>query len=160
MKKSKKTERLIVLISPEQAAEIDTAAKAQGVDIPEYTRKAISFYSHMNVDFFAQLQPVADEMKVPLPTLIQNLLMSYVATEKAALDVFNVQPKAFQRAFQFDGKALITTGKLSDLVYVQAKKDAEAVKERLEEGVREKKAVHITTAQAAFVASHVAAAAL
>lgn len=158
MKKSRKTERLIVLISQDQAAKIEAAAGSQGLDIPEFSRKAIDFYVNFDADFLAQVQPVADEMKVPLPTLIQNLLMSYMATEKASIDVFKVQPKAFQRSFQFEGKTLITTGKLSDIVYGQAKKDAEVVKERLEEGTRENKAVKITTAQAAFVASHVAAA--
>jgi len=158
VKKIKKTERLIVLVSMDQAEEIEAAAEAQGMDIPEFSRKAIRFYTTFSADFLAQVQPVADEMKIPLPTLIQNLLMSYMATEKASIDVFGVQPKTFQRAFQFDGTSLITSGRLSDIVFDQAKADAQAVKTRLEEGVRDNKAVRITTAQTAFVAAHVSAA--
>lgn len=158
MKNQNLTERLCFVTTPENKKEIEGEAKRRGIKTPEYLRQCVDFHASFDSDFLAQVQPVADEMKVPLATLIQNLIMAYMATERAAMDVFGVQPKTFQRAFQFDGTSLITSGKLSDIVYDQAKKDAETVRKRLEEGVRDNKAVRIDTAQAAFVAAHVSAA--
>lgn len=153
----KMTERLVFVSTPTQRRIMDKEAERQGINLVEYLRQAFDFYSEFDIDFLKQIQPMAKEMRVPLPILMQNLLMAYIATERAAIDVFKVQPKTFQRAFQTEGTKLITTRKLSDIVYSQAKKDASAVKERLEMGVRDNKPVHITTAQAAFIGSHVAA---
>jgi hypothetical protein len=155
-----KTELIQIVVTPEQKKKIVQEAKKHDQGLSDYIRDSLSSWASFDVHFLEQVNMTAEKMHLPLTLAIQNLLQAYMATESAVLETYGTPPKTFRRAFQFDQDGLITGNKLSEMVFQQAKKDAAAVKERLEESVREKKAVRITTAEGAFIASHVAAAAV
>ena len=152
-----KSEVLAVRITDEKRKMIEARAKELKVKVPRFVNDAIEFYGSFNPGFLEQIQTVAGQLLLPVPTVLQNLLMSYMASEKATLDVFpGGRPKAFQRAFQFEGTSLIVTDDLSEKVYAQAKRDAETVKRKLEDRGPTKNFTALSIEEGALISSMVA----
>jgi hypothetical protein len=154
----KKDVRLVVKITQDQQQTIETEAKKQDVNEAEYVRQAIEFYSAFSPEFLEAIKDLAEKKDVPITTAMQNLLLSYTATELAMYETYNgATMKTFNRSFQYSpGGELITGLALSNLVYRQSKQDAEAIKEKLEKSVRTGKPAKITTEEGVFVATHLA----
>jgi len=143
-----KTESLFLKLTPELKEKGEKTAKEWGVKFPDFVRDSIEFYASFSEGFLSQMNITASSMKLPIPVIIENLLMTYIAADSARLDVFGVKPKAFQRAFLFTEKGLITGAQVSEICYEMAINDAKNVKKRLEIGVERGEMVQINTEEA------------
>ena len=132
---------------------IEADAKKLEMTVPEYVLGAVDFFSGFDRDFFKHINEVSEMLKVPMSTVIQQLLAQYIAQDKAVMDCFGTGSKTFSRAFQYDDNGLIEGNKHSDLVYEQVKKEITALREKLENAVKEKKPVLITRDDAALMSA-------
>lgn len=154
MKQDKKIQRMITYVSSDLGREIEAAAKAHKLDVPEFSRQAIEFYSDFDPDFLKQVKKIADGLRLPVAITVQNLLMSFIAHEAAVLETFpNWRPKMTERAFQLEGGKLVTSDKLSEIAKAQALRDAQAIRGKLVE-VKKGGEAKITYTQAATLAAY------
>jgi len=153
-----KEEIMAVRMTTEQREKINEEARKQNLTGPAYVLQALDFYASFDVHFLEQINITAEKMQLPLTTVIQNLLLAYIAADSAMLETYKTPPKTFKRAFQFsDQMTLITGTDLSHLVFDQTKTDAEALKKKLDNSVRTGKPARITTEEGVFLATHAAA---
>ena len=128
-------------------------AKAHGMKVPDFIRFSINFFSNFDRDFIEQIEGVADRMHLPLSTVFQNLLVFYVAKDKAILDGFGTNTMTYNRAFMFDKDAkLIEGNELSELIYAKYSEEIQNLKKKLEDGSKKKCPVHITSHEAGLLA--------
>ena len=145
------TKKFLMRVSEKE--QIDILRASGKLNSSQYLRKCERFFRKFDPDFMAQLQKAADSNTTDVPTLITQLLTTWMATEKAILDVFG-SSKVWQRAFQLGPNGLRVGGELSDQVYAEVKGEAMALKKRLE-GMAEGKAEStiITRKEAALMAA-------
>jgi hypothetical protein len=152
-KKDRKTERLIMLVSMDTMGEVEDSAAAYNLNMSDFGREAICFYTAFDPDFIKQMKKLADGLHLPVSIALQNICMAAIAGEAGVLEAFpKWRPKLMQRSFQIADNELITDDRLSDIVKAQAKADAEKVKARLVEA-SEKGTATITRDQGAFLAA-------
>lgn len=98
----KKDTVLHVRITGKQKEKIEAEAKKQNVKVPQYVIEALDFYAGFDVHFLECMYSTAEKMKLPMPTVIEHLLQSYLSTDGARAEVFGTGGKAYRRAFQYD----------------------------------------------------------
>ena len=138
-------------INGELKRKIETAAKKQGITTPTYMINALTFYGGFDKDFLNEIQLDADKLKLPMPTVIQQLLMTYLSTESAIMCVFKTGSKTYKRAFQYDENGLIEGKRHTDLVHEQVSKEISALRKKLENAVKAGKPVLVTRDDAALM---------
>ncbi len=144
---------LQVKITARQKKQIETAAKAQDVKVPAYVLAALDFYGSFDVHFLEHIYSTAEKVKLPMSTVIQQLLVAYINTEIAAMEGFGTGGKTYKRAFQYDENGLIEGIKHADLVYEQVKKEVSTLRTKLENAVKAGEPVVITREDAALMAA-------
>ena len=123
------TKKFLMRVSEKE--QIDILRASGKLNSSQYLRKCERFFRSFDPDFMANLQKAADSNSIDVPTLITQLLMTWMATEKAILDVFG-SSKVWQRAFQLGPNGLRVGDELSDQVYAEVKEEALGLKKRLE----------------------------
>ena len=144
---------LQVKITKRQKKQIETAAKAQDVKVPAYVLEALDFYGSFNVHFLEHIYSTAEKVKLPMSKVIQQLLVAYINADTAIIEEFGTGGKTYQRAFQYDKDGLIEGIEHMDLVYKQVKKEACALREKLENAAKDGYPVMITKEDAALMAA-------
>ncbi len=148
-----KTNLIQVRVSEKQKAQIDAAAKAEDVKVPEYILNALDFYAGFDVHFLEHIYATAQKMKLPIPTVIQQLLVAYINADAAIMEGFGTGGQTYRRAFQYDETGLIEGSKHGELVYEQVKEEISALRKKIENAVKAKKPVLITREDAALIAA-------
>jgi hypothetical protein len=148
-----KDKNLNIRISAVQKKKIEDDAKKYGVGVPKYVLNAADFYSGFDVHFLEHIKSTAQKVKLPMATVMQQLLVAYVHADTAIMEVFGTGGKTYQRAFQYDENGLIEGTKHADMVYDQVKNEISILREKLENAVKSRKAVVITGDDAAIMAA-------
>ena len=144
---------LHVRINSKQKNKIEAEAKKQNVKVPQYVSEAIDFYSAFDVHFLEHIYATAEKMKLPMPTVIQQLLVAYINADCAVMEVFGTGGKTYKRAFQYNENGLIEGNKHADLVYKQVMEEISVLKTKLGKAVKAGKPVLITRDDAAIMAA-------
>lgn len=144
---------LHIRISAKQKKNIEAEAKKQNVNVPKYVLEALNFYSAFDVHFLEHIYDTAEKVKLPMSTVIQQLLVAYINADIAIMDVFGTGGKTYKRAFQYDENGLIEGNKHADLVYEQTKKEISVLRTKLENAVKAGTPVLITRDDAALMAA-------
>jgi hypothetical protein len=154
-----KTGMMGVRVTGEEKAHYEAEAKKQAITLGQYMTEALEFYSSFDVHFLEHIYDTAQKMKLPMPKVIQNLLVAYTNAELAQMEVFKIGSVTYRRAFQFSEKdgSLIEGIEHMDLVYEQTKKDLLLLKTRLEQGVKKGEPVFIRNEDAVMMAAAYAA---
>jgi len=147
----KKTELLQVKMTLEQREEIGRAAEIRNQKVAEFCIEALHFYCSFTPGFLDQMGVTAEQMHLPLSTVIQNLLQVYTAQDHARYEICGLPSKAIRRAFQFDENGLVFGNRLSEIAFEQYKNDLEMVRNRLENAVNEGKLTKISDEEAVFL---------
>jgi len=144
---------LHIRIKGDQKERIAAEAEKQGVNVPEYVLGALEFYSGLDVSFLKHIRNEAEKVKLPMSTVIQQLLVAYLAADVANIEDFKAGGKTYHRAFQYDETGLIEGDKHSQLVYKQQKKENSVLRQKLENAVKAGEPVMITWQDAANIAA-------
>ena len=145
---------LQVKITKDQKKQIESAAKAQDVKVPEFVLAALDFYTGFDVHFLEHIHATAKKVKLPMPTVMQQLLVAYINADIAVMDLFGTGTgKTYRRAFQYDENGLIEGDKHANLVHSQVKNEISALREKLEKAVKASKPVMITRDEVALMAA-------
>jgi len=146
-----KEEVVMIRMNTELRERIKAEALKQEISIPEYMRQALENWTSFNVHFLEKIYILAEDQKIPMTLVIQQLLTSYLGQDYAFQDVFGMPTRAFTRAFQHDEKGLISGNKLSELVFQQTLADIAGLRNKLIQSVQEGKAAVITKEEAAIL---------
>jgi hypothetical protein len=148
-----KNSLLQVRLTETQKNKIEAEAKKQNVKVPEYVLEAIEFYASFDVHFLEHIYSTAEKMKLPMPTVIQQLLQAYISADCAIMELFGTGGKTYKRAFQYDENGLIRGIQHANLVYEQVKEEISILRTKLENAVKKGKPVLITKEDAALMAA-------
>lgn len=136
-----KDEILHLRIAGEQKKKIKLEAKRRGVTVPGYVIEALSFFGCFDFEFLRHHADTAKGLHLPFGVFIQQLLTTYMAEDCARLAVNGEGTvETYGRAFVFDGGGLVTGRRHFDMVFEEAKKEAEGLR-----GKPEKAAVRART---------------
>ena len=135
------TETIQTRFSPSEKIKVLQAA--ENLKVSEYLRRCETFHRSFNSDFLAQIEKAAEISKTDIPTVITQLLLTYMAQDSAINETIGTT-KTWARSFQYDSSGrLITGNELSEKVTKEVKEAAGGLKKRLE-GMKGGKAESIT----------------
>lgn len=120
-----KEELLAVRVTTELLEQSKAEAEKRDINLPEYVRQALDFFASFDPAFLAIMEKAAEISKLDIPTVIQNLLVFYMAKDQAEYNV-NGPTSTYKSAFRFDETGLVTGEKLHSLVYAEQEKEAKA----------------------------------
>lgn len=144
---------LHIRINKNKKNKIEKDAEKQGLNVPAYVSAAIDFYGSFDVHFLEQMNMTAEKLKLPIPTVIQQLLVAYTSADIAIMKTFGTGGKTYQRAFQYDENGLIEGIEHMNLVRSQVSGESSNLIKKLEKGVRTGKPVLITKDDAMLLAA-------
>lgn len=82
-------------------------AKQEGRSVPKLISDCIEFSKSFPPEFLDKMQAAADDLRIPLPVFIMNIVVKKVAMEWAYLQVFgHASPRAFTEFRIKDGRLL------------------------------------------------------
>ena len=124
------TEKLMVRFSVSEKLEIFRAAGK--LNSSEYLRRCEIFHRSFDADFMAQLEQAASLSKTDVPTVIQQLLLTYMAQDFAINQELG-PTKTWARAFSYDSSGRLVSGnELSDRTAAEVKTAVRELKKKLE----------------------------
>ena len=148
----KKTKTFLIRVSEEDHFKILQASEK--LTTSEYLRQCEKFYRAFDPDLIHQLEKAAELSKQDIPTVITQLLLTYMGQDFAINETMG-KTKTWARAFQYDSTGrLITGNELSDKVTAEVKEAALGLKKRLE-GMKEGKVKQtvVTRAEAGLMSA-------
>jgi hypothetical protein len=135
---------IMVRLSLDQRAKALMAAKDGDSSVSDIVRRSLDFYLAFPQGFLEQMQKVADEAKLPMPTVVVHLLQVYASVDTAVIKNFGIS-NTFQRAFRFtpEGK-LIEGDELGEILAKESDELAKELRRKLEQTKRTGKPARIT----------------
>lgn len=127
-----KDEVIMIRMTTEQKEKIETEAKKQNINTPEYVRQAIDFYSSLDHHFLRHARADAESFHLPFGVFMMQLITTWQAQDGAKLDVHGKgNLHTYGRAFQFNESGLIKGREHFDLVFEEAKKEEITLRKKI-----------------------------
>ena len=93
-----KTERVTLLISPDDKRELQKLAEDRGVTTSELVRQAVQAYGASSIDETRELAALAAELRAAIPSMRKSLRDANTAVERAIATVRKGSPHSAGRA--------------------------------------------------------------
>jgi len=78
-----KTERVTLLISPDDKRQLQSLAEDRGVTTSEFVRQAVQAYGASSIDESRELAALTAELRAAIPTMRKSLQQANLAAERA-----------------------------------------------------------------------------
>lgn len=116
-------------IPPEEKARLQRVAEERGITLTEFLQNAGKLLAAFHAEFLDGIGEVAtkalawDRSPESIATVVEQLLETYLNSERADIETFGAKSQTFVRAFQHDENGLIRGDRHAALVYEQRKAD-------------------------------------
>lgn len=103
-----KQSMLQVRITDKQKKQIEAAAKARDVKVPQYVLAALDFHAGFDPAFRKKIQTFSRNLGVPEYLILQNLAISWMARREAEAEVLGDEAESVLLEFQFTENGPVT----------------------------------------------------
>jgi len=147
-----KDKNTMVRLTLEQRAKALLVAQEGDSSISDVMRRALDFYLAFPQTFLRQMENVAAEAELPMPTVIVRLMQTYAAAHGAVLKNFG-KSNIWSRAFRYtpEGK-LIGGDELGEILEKEYDEIAKELRRKLEQTKRTGKPARITEEEIPMIA--------
>lgn len=152
----KKTVIISLVIPVELKKRLQDVAKQRGYTMTSLLLAGGEMLADFDVDFLKEMEAFSKRTRLPIWTVIQNLLTVYVARDVALSEIFG--SSTWREAFRFDDAGIISNNRLSADVYEHTKAEAESLLKRLQASAAgAEKETYISRHEAGLLAAVLAA---
>jgi hypothetical protein len=146
-----------VRIPAAKKRKLQEVAQRRGVTLTDLLIEGAEMLADFDDDFLKQINAAAESNRLPVTTVLVNLLLAYTARESATAEVFGVSD-IFQAAFRHDENGLVTGNALSAAVYAESREAAMNLLRRIRHSAENGADIKISRPEAAMLASAIASA--
>lgn len=105
---AKKDALLQVKITEKQKKQIEAAAKAQDVKVPQYVLEALDFYAGFDSVFRERIKTFSRNLGIQEYLVLQNLAISWMARREAEAEVWGGEAESILLEFRFTEDGPVT----------------------------------------------------
>jgi len=120
----------------ETKAALDEAAKERGKSATKIVDEAVKLYTGLPTEFVEKFEEMAKPLNLPVPVVICNLLIQWVAFQGAWAETIGGEPPGIMRAFKFSSKGLMVGDELMEAVRSEYEEILAAVVENTVEAAK------------------------
>lgn len=144
-------DQILVRVTKEKKREILDASIERDITMSEVVNRSVDFFLGFPPAFLEEIERIAETVKMPIQTVLANLLMVYVAEDKAILDNFGVS-KTYEMAFRFRPEGgLIQGDEVSKTTYEEMDKACKEVLKKLKRTSKTGEASFLSKLEASII---------
>jgi len=128
---------------------LEQLAKEHDMSLSELLYKGAMLYGRIPPGFIDEVSKMAEEMELPVSTIIVHNFMKWIAAARAWQKVFDTVPPGFMRAFRWQDGKLIRGSDLSKILEHEYTELFEELKKNLVESHEKDRSCHMSKEQAA-----------